>query len=291
MRFFALDVETANPDQSSICQIGLALSKNGNIVKSWNWLINPEDYFDHFNVAIHGITEEQVSDAKLYNEIHDELLNIISTDIVIHHTAFDKVAINSVCNKYQLTPPEITWVDSARVVRRVYPEFRSKGYGLGNLSKHFGIEFKHHDAEEDAIATAKILNHCLKDSDTELSVWVEEQFRSTQSAKTVGGGISGFKPSEGDPNGSLYGESCVFTGELSLTRKEAALLANSCGITVERNVTKKTSILIVGMQDEYKLAGHEKSKKQRVAEDNIRKGQELKILSEVDFKRLIEESK
>lgn len=290
MRFFALDVETANPNQSSICQIGLALSENGEIVQSWNWLINPEDYFDHFNVAVHGITESDVVNAKLYNEIHDELLNIISTDIVIHHTAFDKVAINSVCNKYKLTPPEITWIDSARVVRRVYPEFRIRGYGLGNLSKHFGIDFKHHDAEEDAIATAKILNHCLNDSNTELSLWIEEQYRNTQSSKTVGG-TSSFKPSEGDPNGSLFGEFCVFTGTLSLTRKEAALIANSCGITVEKNVTKKTSILVVGMQDEYRLAGHDKSKKQRVAEDKISEGQELKILSENDFISLTNSNK
>ena len=133
MKYYSLDVETANPDQSSICQIGLALSDNGEIIKSWNWLINPEDYFDYFNTEIHGITEEDVVVKPTFSEVYETLKKTISDCIVIHHTAFDKVAINSVCNKYNLEPINISWVDSARVVRRVYPEFRSRGYGLGNL--------------------------------------------------------------------------------------------------------------------------------------------------------------
>jgi DNA polymerase-3 subunit epsilon len=291
MRFFSLDVETANPDQSSICQIGLALSENGLVVQSWNWLINPEDYFDHFNVAVHGITESDVVNESLFSEVYKELSSLVINQIVVHHTAFDKVAINAVCKKYSLEPPNVSWIDSARVVRRVYPEFRSRGYGLKNLTNHFGIEFKHHDAEEDAIATAKIVNHCLVDSKTEIEHWREEQFRSTQSTKSVGGGVIGFIASEGDSNGKLFGEYCVFTGSLSMTKKEASVIANSIGISVEKNVTKKTTILVVGLQDEYKLAGYEKSKKHRVAEEKILKGQVIKILSENDFITLTESNK
>jgi len=50
MRFVAIDVETANPDYSSICQIGVALFENGIITKTWATLINPEDYFDPINM-------------------------------------------------------------------------------------------------------------------------------------------------------------------------------------------------------------------------------------------------
>ena len=60
MDFVALDVETANSDLASICQIGLVDFRDGHMVKSWEWLIDPEDYFDEINVSIHGIDETAV---------------------------------------------------------------------------------------------------------------------------------------------------------------------------------------------------------------------------------------
>jgi DNA polymerase III epsilon subunit-like protein len=39
MDFVALDVETANPDLASVCQIGLVEFRNGGILKSWDWLV------------------------------------------------------------------------------------------------------------------------------------------------------------------------------------------------------------------------------------------------------------
>ncbi|PCJ81264.1 MAG: hypothetical protein COA49_06005 [Bacteroidetes bacterium] len=171
--------------------------------------MNPEDYFDHFNVAVHGITESDVVNESLFSEVYKELSSLVTNQIVVHHTAFDKVAINAVCKKYKLKPPNLTWIDSVRVVRRVYPVFISRGYGLKNLTNHFGIKFKHHDAEGDAIATHKIVNHCLVDSKTEIEHWRENQFRSTQSTKTVGGGVIGFIDSKVDSNGNLFGETSI----------------------------------------------------------------------------------
>jgi len=60
MDFIALDVETANADMSSICQIGLADFKNGLLQEEWKTYINPEDFFDGMNVSIHGINEYTV---------------------------------------------------------------------------------------------------------------------------------------------------------------------------------------------------------------------------------------
>ena len=36
MRFIALDVETANPDMSSICQIGIVHFEDGKPVETWS---------------------------------------------------------------------------------------------------------------------------------------------------------------------------------------------------------------------------------------------------------------
>ena len=60
MEFVAIDVETANADMSSICQVGIAHYVNGQIQEEWKTYINPEDYFDAFNISIHGIDEVTV---------------------------------------------------------------------------------------------------------------------------------------------------------------------------------------------------------------------------------------
>lgn len=60
MNLVALDVETANADMYSICQIGIAYYNEGSLSEKWKSYIDPEDYFDAINVSIHGIDESTV---------------------------------------------------------------------------------------------------------------------------------------------------------------------------------------------------------------------------------------
>ncbi|MBC7852420.1 MAG: hypothetical protein IAF94_03205 [Pirellulaceae bacterium] len=55
MDFVTVDVETANADLASICHVGIVEFKNGEVANAWEWLVNPDDYFNDVNVSIHGI--------------------------------------------------------------------------------------------------------------------------------------------------------------------------------------------------------------------------------------------
>ena len=55
MDFVALDVETANTDVGSICQIGLAAYEDGTLIREWVSLIDPEEKFSYFNIQVHGL--------------------------------------------------------------------------------------------------------------------------------------------------------------------------------------------------------------------------------------------
>ena len=44
MDFVAIDVETANADMASICQIGVAKYSEGKLIEEWSSLVDPEDY-------------------------------------------------------------------------------------------------------------------------------------------------------------------------------------------------------------------------------------------------------
>ena len=150
MDFVALDVETANPDMASICQIGAARYVGGALAEEWKTYVDPQDYFDGMNVTVHGIHESTVAGAPTFPEVSDALRRWLGNAVVVTHTHFDRTALHQAAGKYGLAMPSCTWLDSARVARRACTEFADRGYGLANVCRTIGCEFKHHDALEDA---------------------------------------------------------------------------------------------------------------------------------------------
>ena len=278
MDFIALDVETANADYSSICQIGIAIFNDGKVIKEFKTLINPEDYFDPFNISIHGISKKDVVNAPTFDEIYEELKGVLENKIVIHHMPFDRIAINRVCDCYELEHIKPKWLDSAKIVKRTWTEFAHKGYGLSSIADYLKLEFEHHDALEDAKTAGLVVVKAIEISKTNIEDWF----------KRVGQPIFLYNGSphihlDGNPEGQLYGENLVFTGSLSITRNDAGLIASKIGCKVTDSVTKTTTMLVVGIQDKNKLAGYKKSSKHRKVEKLIEKGIKIKILSEKDF--------
>ena len=282
--FVAIDVETANADMASICQIGIAKYSEGQLVDEWSSLINPEDYFDLINIGIHGIAEEDVLGSPTFPEVFNTLSDLLSNTICVSHTHFDRVSISRALSKYNIEGLDPVWLDSAKVARRAWKEFAWKGYGLANVCKKIGYEFKHHDALEDAKASGQVLLAAIETTDIDIKSWlirVNKPIGPTKSASEAD------IKREGNPEGELYGEVIVFTGALDIPRREAADLAASVGCTVCQGVTKKISLLVVGDQDVSKLAGKEKSSKHRKAEQLILEGQDIRIIKESDFKELV----
>jgi DNA polymerase-3 subunit epsilon len=155
------------------------------------------------------------------------------------------------------------------------------GYGLKKVCKKIGYEFKHHDALEDAKAAGHVLLAAMKESKVDLDAW-RKLVKQPIGLASVNGVLR-----EANPEGDLFGEVLVFTGALDLPRREAAELAASIGCQVADNVTKKTTILVVGDQDILRLAGHEKSNKHRKAEELAAEGYPIRIVRESDFKALV----
>lgn len=287
MEFIAIDVETANADVASICQIGLAKFSNGKIVEEWSSLLDPEDYFDEVNISIHGIDSQMIAGKPKLPKLASTLNDYFSKNVCVCHTHFDRVAIKKAYSKYGLTLPEITWLDSARVVRRTWKEFSHKGYGLSSVCEKIGYTFKHHDALEDAKAAGFILVAALSESELGIHDWLMRVNQPIDpSRSSTGASIQ----RSGNPDGDLYGETIVFTGELAMSRSQAADIAAALGCDVAQGVTKKTTILVVGDQDITKLAGHLKSTKHRKAEELARAGLAIRILQESDFVALASSS-
>ena len=172
MTFTSIDVETANAALSSICQIGVVQFENVTIAQRWNVLVNPNDYFDSVNVSIHGIDAVSVADAPTFLEVHERLHAYLTAGIVTCHTSFDRSAIHAVYEKHGIAVPEITWLDTARVVRRAWPDRARTGFGLGPVAEMLGIQFQHHDAEEDARAAGEVLLRAIERTGLSIHDWL-----------------------------------------------------------------------------------------------------------------------
>jgi DNA polymerase-3 subunit epsilon len=285
VNFVVLDVETANSDLSSICQIGVATFRNGAINNKWQSLINPQDEFHPINISIHGIDEEAVKNAPTWADVFPVVSSLLLDSIVVSHTPFDRVAVTRACERYKLEWCACRWLDSARVVRRALPIFSQSGYGLSNVAKHFCIQYRAHDALEDARCAGEILLRAIAETGLSAEEWL------MRVEQPIGcSGAHGIRR-DGNSDGPLFGEVLVFTGTLSMPRRTAADAAADAGCRVDSGVTKQTTLLVVGDEDVRRLAGHDKSSKHRKAEELIAKGQAIRILAESDFRRVVLRSK
>lgn len=303
--FVAFDVETATFKRSSICEIGIAIVKNGVVSERKSWLVQPpHNEYDDFNTYLHGIRPSDTHDKPLFPEVWKEVLPYVKGKIVVcHNAAFDMGALREALNLYGVGFPTFDIMCTLRVSRKTIPGLSS--YTLDSTYCHlFEKEMEtHHRAEDDAVACAEILLECLKRNNVVCREDIEEKFSleighicpesyCNQHAKKVGGSThKSFSAKDivadsnkHNPDNYFYGKVVCFTGAFSFSfRKELQQYIADVGGTPVDGVTKKTDILVVGQQDFRVVGDSGMSSKQRKALDLLSKGQEIEILSEKDF--------
>ena len=156
-RFFALDVETANNDRGSICQIGVACVRPDNSIETWVTYVDPQ--VDRWVFTyLHGISARTVQGSPTFAEVLPVLRDALKGATVYQHSGFDRSAIAAACGNCCLSVPQWDWGDSVHVARAAWPELRGNGgHGLASLKQHLGLMFEHHDAGEDARAAAEVV--------------------------------------------------------------------------------------------------------------------------------------
>ena len=173
LTFNAIDVETANANPASICQVGIVQVRNGEIEEQLSILVDPEEKFYAGNVGVHGINEETVEGCGAFPEVHGDLCRRLRGRVVVSHTAFDRVAVAGAVEKYGLGRIRARWMDSAMIVRRAWPgKYRVRGWGLARVASDLGIKFRHHDAVEDARAAAEIVLQACQSSGLDIDGWL-----------------------------------------------------------------------------------------------------------------------
>ena len=157
-RFIAVDVETAAYDSASICQIGLAFVGFDGLIQTYSTYVDPLVQFAEGNTRLHGIDAKTVKDAPTFAQILPELRGLLEKHPLVQHSRFDERAFDGACRLAGLPLLKSHWTDSVAVARKAWPELRGNGgHSLGNLKKVLGLQFRHHDAGEDARAAAEVI--------------------------------------------------------------------------------------------------------------------------------------
>lgn len=157
-RFIAIDVETAAYDVASICQIGLACVAYDNSIDTFSTYIDPCTSFAAGNTRLHGIDAQTVKGAPTFAAALPRLRTLLEAHPLVQHSRFDEKAFDAACKLAGIPVLKSAWTDSVVVARKAWPELRGNGgHGLGNLKTVLGLEFRHHDAGEDARAAAQVI--------------------------------------------------------------------------------------------------------------------------------------
>lgn len=299
--FTAIDFETANSYRGSPCSVGLVKVRDGAIVDERHWLMRPPeqaDWFDPFNIGIHGITPSMVADSPRWQFVLPQIVDFIGGDTVVAHNAgFDTGVIRYACAVDNIEWPAIDFLCTLVLARRA---FALPSYRLPFVTEACGVTLEgHHDALADARAVVDIVRGMAALGDVanlhELAalhgvrIGRMESGIYTGSVSTAPGSGSSLTAADAnpdaDPEGYLYGRVVVFTGALmSMTRQMGWDEVVRSGGVPQENTTKRTNVLVLGDFNPANLRpGATYSGKARKAFELQVKGQDIELMTEADF--------
>jgi DNA polymerase III subunit epsilon len=162
MKFMSIDFETANQKWDSVCAVGMVMVENGEIVKEYYSLVNPEDHFSSFNISIHGITAQDVAAMPNFHTISQQIWPWLAGNLVIAHNAtFDINVLKKVSQKYGLLVPEFHYACTCQIARLAWANLEN--HRLSTVARHLSLELQHHNAMSDARACAGIMVKAMRE--------------------------------------------------------------------------------------------------------------------------------
>jgi DNA polymerase-3 subunit epsilon len=140
-KYIVLDTETTGlsvEEGHKIIEIGAVLLEDRN--KSTNYFhtyINPQRLIEEEAIKVHGITNEELEDKPLFDEVVDEFLEFVQdSTLVIHNASFDLGFLNNeiklASSKNPLLEDICDVIDTLAVARNKFPGQRNSLDALAN---------------------------------------------------------------------------------------------------------------------------------------------------------------
>jgi len=156
MRFAVVDLETSglNPKRDEIVEIAIVSVNDLIVVDEYSSLIKPENYLDLDLTKIHGIDNDMLMIAPEPDDVKPEIEKRFTGAVLVEHARgeFDSAFLR----RFLGNEPWDGIFNTLEECRNRYSQWRK--YDLSTVCKRMDIDLgKHHEALEDARATAKVL--------------------------------------------------------------------------------------------------------------------------------------
>ncbi|RGW13707.1 PolC-type DNA polymerase III [Enterococcus asini] len=156
--YVVFDVETTGLSAvyNTIIELAAVKMHKGNVIETFDEFIDPGHPLSKTTVELTGITDEMVRGSLPEREVMDRFTEFAKDSILVAHNAsFDMGFINTTYKRLNLPEAVNPVIDTLELARYLYPQF--KRFGLGVLSKKFGVGLEqHHRAIYDSEATGHL---------------------------------------------------------------------------------------------------------------------------------------
>lgn len=269
-----------NPELVYLVEILTVSDSQQNLYRTY---VNPEEeIFDYGLIYEFGATANQLESAPNFPAVYEQICSLLQGQTVLYHMPSNKLALQAVCNRYGLSLPEANYINSERIVRRVWAEHSQSGYGLGSMRAALDIPANLTSTE----ATYEIIQRAIEHTGLSLEELIELANRPRVRLREN----SHIESMEGNPDGPLYGETIVFTGSLDRPRKDLRDVVVALGCNFADSLTRETTILVVGNYNNPTVLTTGKSGKLTKAEKLNKDGKaHIEIMSSDSFYMMMSE--
>jgi DNA polymerase III epsilon subunit family exonuclease len=264
--FTIIDTETTGFGQfSKLIEFAAVKFRNGEVVDKFETFVNPHINIPEKITQITGITDEMVKDAPTAREITEKIYSFIGNDILVAHNApFDIDVLNRRLEKGLRN----RFIDTLTIFRKT---LELDSYKLDLIRDYFEIDIpQNHRALDDVLLTYE----CLKRITKPYHIKINDPVRI----------IGNYCPSSlkvtKKYSNILTDCHCIITGVIpDMGRIELQQLIINNGGAVGSTIIRCTRFLIIGENP-----GLRKIEK---AEDKISNGDNIEIISYIEFLKLL----
>jgi DNA polymerase-3 subunit epsilon len=160
-RFVVIDTETTGLQAyagDEICSIALLEMQGLELTgREFNTLVFPGRDIPAASTAIHHLTDEDVRDAPLIEEVMQEIADFIGESVLIgHHVGFDIRFLNKILQRELLCHLKHPWIDT--MLLYLVHTGRVGHYTLEEVADYTRVEIagRRHTARGDAMITAEV---------------------------------------------------------------------------------------------------------------------------------------
>ncbi len=277
--YVVLDLETTGLSRKydKIVEIAMIKFADNEVTHSTESFVNPEMHISEEASRVNNIHDSDVKNAPKIEEIIDSINEFIGDlPIVAHNASFDIAFLAREMSNAGITRV-LEYVDTLSLCRKI---LNLNSNSLESVSEYLHLERKQkHRALDDSVATAEILQYCLNKQITE---YEEKRTRKKEEKDR----IEEWRK-ENYSASSLFDVGISFTGEFSASREDMEKAAKKVGALVKEKISRKVSYLVLGDISNYTNG----SKKFEDAHAYREEGYNIKIISEIEFFRIVENAK